>query len=279
LVTRGKLVLWSDFDDPFASYVAFTPDTRYIPYLYDTYLRLGKEHFGDHPKFTEGTPGPNYMNGFVTNMHTWIELLYLEGGERNLAQAENYYAWLRENNPHPDGSTQEQYLVTLHDFVLGNTREQLLTYKAASGIIRTLIDRAIKHYSLGQSEAAVTSLKRARLCYETWMADTRNDLNDRRRMQTPRVILRDQIEAYVKSPQIGPLFKATLWAALPLEQRQMVYDRLQPYFGRLCQAQNPPWAVGRAFPEPPGMETFREQEIEHRGERREDVEQGERYKP
>ena len=279
LVTRGKLVLWPDFDDPFASYVAFTPDTRYIPYLYETYLRLGKEHFGDHPAFKEGTPGPNYMNGFVSNMHNWIQLLYLEGGERNLAQAENFYAWLRENNPHPGGSTQEQYLVTLHDFVLGNTREQLLTYKAASGIIRSLIDRAIKYYSLGQSEAAVTSLKRARFCYETWMADTRNDRNDRRRMQTPRLILRDQIEAYVKSAQIGPLFKATLWAALPLEQRQMVYDRLQPHFERLCQTRNPPWAVGRAFPEPPGMETFRKQQIEYRGERREDVEQGERYKP
>ncbi len=278
LIGRGKIILWPNFDDPFSSYIEMTPDTRFIPYLYDTYLRLGKELFSDHPKFKEGTPGPIYMNGFVTNMHNWIELLYLKGGRKNIEQAENYYAWLRENNPHPDGSTQEQYLLSLNEFVVGHTRDQLLTYKAVSAIIRSFIERALKQYSLGDSEAALASLRRARLAYEYWMKDTRVDPNERRWLQPPEVILRDQIEAYLKRQDIATLFKAKLWRALPLKQRQQTYDRLRSYFERLCESREPPWSTTRAFPEPPGMEEFRTQDTKHRGERREDIEQGERYK-
>ena len=278
LVARGKLVLWPDFDDPFASYIAMAPDTRFIPHLYKTYLKLGEEHFGDHPKFREGTPGPNYMGGFVNNMHNWIELLYLEGGDRNIKQAENFYAWLRENNPHPDGTTQERYLVSLEQFVIGNTRDQLLTYKAVSAIIRSFVERALKQFSLGQVSEAVKSIERAQKSHTVWSADTRVDFNDRRRLQPLRIILRDQIEAYVQSPSVAPLFKAKLWATLPLEQRQLVYDQLKPYFERLCVAQVPPWSVERAFPEPPGMEEARKRNIEYRGERQDEREQGTRYK-
>lgn len=278
LIARGKIVLWPDFDDPFASYVALTPDTRYIPYLYDTYMRLGKEYFSDHPKFVEGTPGPIYMNGFVTSMENWIELLYLEGGKKNFEQAENYYAWLRENNPHPDGSTQERYLVTLEEFAMGSILDRLMTYKASSAIVRSFMERALKQFSIGEPRTAVTSLKRAKLCYDYYMEDTKVDINERRMMQPFRVILRDQIEAYVKSPRTASIFKARLWRELPLEQRQTVYDRLRSYFERLCAAQDPTWSVVRAFPEPPGMKEFRRLEIEYRGLRREDVDQGERYK-
>jgi hypothetical protein len=278
LIGRGKLILRPDFDRPFDSYVEMMPDTRYIPYLFDTYLELGKEHFSDHPKFKEGTPGPIYMTGLVTSMHHWIELLYLQGGERNLAQAENYFAWLRENNPHPDGSTQGQYLGTIEQFVMGSILEKLMTYKAATGIIRSFIRRALKQYSLGESTAAVTSLKRGRLCYDFWMADTRGDRNERRMLQPYRIIVRDEIEAYLKAQEIDPLFKARLWRRLPLEQRQMVYDRLSGYFERLCSAQEPPWALPRAFPEPVGMQEFRQTEVEIRGQRQEELESGERYK-
>ncbi|MFQ5462402.1 MAG: hypothetical protein ACE5E5_07215 [Phycisphaerae bacterium] len=275
MVTRGKMVLRPNFDDPFASYLGQTPDTRFIPYLFDTYLRLGKKHFGDHPQFREGTPGPNYMNGLVTNMHTWIELLYLEGGEQNLELAENLFAWLRENNPHPDGSTQERYLVTLDAFIASGIKERLLTYTAINGIVRNFIDRALKHYSVGERKAAVRALKRGRLSYNQWMKDTKIDINDRRKLQPFRILLDDQIESFIRSPRIAPLYKASLWRALPLEQRQEVNDVLRAYFEKLAKSQDPPWSVAKAFPVPPGMEQARKAGRIYRGLRRTDVEQGE----
>lgn len=280
LITRGHITLSPDFDDPFSSYIELSPNVHYIPYLYDTYMRLGKKHFGDDPRFVEDTPGPSYMTGFVTAMHNWIELLYLEGGEENRKQAENYFAWLREHNPHPDGRTQERYLQTVDEFVMGDILAQLQTYKAATAIIGSFIRQALKQFSLGQTKAALSSMVRARQCYDYWMIDTKVDINDRRKLQEPLMMLRDQVESFMKEPRVDPLAKARLWKALPAEQRQTVFDALRPFFDRLCEAQNPPWAVERAFPEPPGMDVFRSRRIETVGTpRQEGVEQGERYKP
>ena len=279
LVDRGRMVLYPDFDDPFSSYLDLTPDTRFIPYLYDLYLRVSKRHFSDKEDFVEGKPYRIFMNGFVTAMHNWIQYLYFEGGRKNLELAENYYAWLRENNPHPDGTTQSRYLKTLDEFVMGDVLNQLHTYRAASGLIRSLIFRGLKQFALGQLQAGVTSLDRARLCYNYWMQDADTDRNDRMKMQPLLVILRDEIQEYMNKPEIGPLFKARLWNNLPLEQRQMTYDQLRPVFDRLCEGQDPPWSLRRAFPEPPGMAEAREWDIETIGApRREGVDVGKRYK-
>jgi hypothetical protein len=59
----------------------------------------------------------------------------------------------------------------------------------------------------------------------------------------------------------------------------MTYDQLRPVFDRLCAAQDPPWSLRRAFPEPPGMAQARERQIETIGApRREGVDVGKRYK-
>jgi hypothetical protein len=277
LVMRGKMVLFPNFAEPFSSYVELTPDTRYIPYLHATYMKLGKDHFGDAPNFKEGTPGPNYMTGFVSSMQNWIELLYLEGGEENLRRAEDYYVWLRENNPNPDGTPQDQYLKTVDEFVMGDIISQLQTYKASNGIIRRFITRSLKEVCLGEKRASLADLRRARQCYDVYMEDMRVDINDRRKMQPFRIIYRDEIESFLKEPGVGPLFKVRLWKELALEQRQMTYDHVLPYLEKLCESQVPPWDATKAFDEPPGMEEFRKQEIEYRGApRTEGVEQGER---
>ena len=279
LIDRGRIVLYPDFDDPFSSYIDLTPDTRYIPYLYGTYMRLSKKHFGDDPEYQEGMPAKNYRNGFVTAMHNWIQYLYFEGGERNMELAENYYAWLRENNPHPDGSPQSRYLKTLDEFVMGDALNQLHTYRAASGLIRSMIQRALKQFALGHGRVALRSLELAQLCHDYWMKDADTDRNDRMKMQPMRVILRDQVQDFMKQPRIDPLFKARLWRELPLEQRQMAYDPLQPYFAELCATQDPPWDNECSFPEPPGMKEFRRREIRTIGPaRREGVDEGERFK-
>lgn len=257
LVYRGRIILFPNFDDPFSSYIEFLPDTRLIPYLHDTYMRLGKEHFGDDPRFIEGTPGPNYFKGFVTAMHNWIEVLYLEGGERNQKLAEQYFDWLRKNNPHPDGSVQEMYLITIDEFVMNDILAQMSTYRAANAILRGLIERALKHFSLGDFQGGLSSLIRARYCYEYWMADTKVDINERRKLQPFNLMVRDQMEGFLKRAEVDPLSKVRLWKGMRLQERQMVWDRLQTYFVQLCESQSPPWAPEKAFPEPPGMDEFR----------------------
>ncbi len=280
LIDRGRMVLYPDFDDPFMSYLDLSPDTRYIPYLHDAYMRLGKRLHEDHEDYVEGTPGPKFMNGFVTAMQNWIFLLYFEGGERNLKLAENYYAWLREYNPHPDGTTQSRYMKTLDEFVMGDVLSQLQTYRAAGAIIRNLVTRGLKQYSLGQKRSAATSLARAQLCHDYWMQDSDADINDRMKLEPLDRIVRNQIIDFMKEPTFEPLFKARLWRELPLEYRQVTYDSLRQYFGELCESRSPVWSVSAAFPEPAGMNAARRRMQKTGGpsEPGADVEQGEKHK-
>lgn len=280
LIMRGRIALWPDFDDPFQSYVDLTPDTRFIPVLYDTYMRFGKKHFGDDPRYVEGTPGPNYMTGFVSAMENWIQLLYLEGGDENMERAENYYAWLREYNKHPDGSTQSRYEQTVDEFVMGDILNQLDTHRAATGLLRSFIVRGLKHLGLGQTQQGLAAFQRAIWAHDYWMRGSHVELNDRRKLQPMATIVRDQIVDFFKQPEIDSLFKARLWRALPLEQRQQTYDALAPYFAELAAKQNPVWNAAVAFGEPADMAEARQREVETIGApRREGVDQGERYKP
>ncbi|MBI1825339.1 MAG: hypothetical protein HY287_13715 [Planctomycetes bacterium] len=266
LIARGRMTLTPDFDDPFNSHVELTPDTRLIPFLYDTYLRLGKKQFKDDPRFREGTPGPHFMTGFVSAMQNWIELLYLEGGEQNIKNAENYLAWLRENNPDPDGKTQVQYLVTVEEFVMGDILSQLRTHRAATAIINGFLFRGLKHFSVGEIATGMNAIGRARLCYEYWMNDTKVDYNDRRKLAPIAILLRDQTEQFLLAADVDAIAKVQLWRVLPLEQRQMVWDKLKAFFAKLCETRKPAWSVAVAFPEPAGMNEFRATGVQDRPE-------------
>ena len=277
-VMRGKITLWPDFDNPFNSHVDLTPDTRVIPYLHATYLKIGRELFGNQPGYVEGSAGPNFHVGFVNAMHQWIHLLVLEGGQRNRDLAEKYYTWLRDFNPHPNGTKQEQYTQPLDVFVMGEIIDRLQTYKAAHAMLRNLIARSLKRQSLGQIKQAEAAMEIAYKAYRYWMDETTTDYNDRRKMQPWGVVVRDETEAYLLNPYVRPLAKAMLWKHLSLARRQDVYDRVAPYFLRICSVQEPPWDATRAFPEPIGMDAVRQRDIEYAGERQEGVDAGTRDK-
>ncbi len=279
MIDKGRVTLWPNFDDPFSSYMDLAPDTRYIPYLYEAYLRVGKELFGDDPRFIEGTPGPIYRTGFVSNMHRWIHLLYLEGGARNLELAEKFYVWLRVNNPHADGRPQEPYTTTVEEFVMRDIRDQLQTWRAARSFVGSLSQQALKHLALGQKRQGLRDLVRAENAHETWQAATSIDFNERRQLQPFSIIVRDEIEVYVKDPRVGPLYKVTLWENLPDWPKKMTYDRLLPYFVEICNRQEPPWSRFKAFLEPPGMDEFRKLPVDTAGQiKRGEVDSGRRFK-
>jgi hypothetical protein len=258
LIARGRVVLAPNFDKPFNSVMELMPDTRYIPYLYDQYMAYGEELFGDDPEYRQNTPGPIFMTGFVTDMHSWIELLYLEGGERNIEQAKVYYDWLRQYNPHPDGRTQEQYLVSLEEFVMGELKSHMNTYRGASAVVGSFTLQALKQFALGDIEPGLNSLKHAHTCYQFWQSGLAGpERTDRRSIPSPRATLRGQLRTFMEDPQYDPVAKARLWRNLPLEDRQMVYDELLSTFEKICADRKPPWSRERAFPEPAGMEEAR----------------------
>jgi len=276
-VSRGRMVVTPDFDNPFRSYVEFMPDIRYIPYLYDAYMTFGKEQFGDDPRFREGTPGPNYWAGFVSEMHSFIQLLCFEGGKENVAQAEEYYAYLRRMNKHPNGETQEQYTMPLRDFVLKDLKAQLQTYRQAGAFIRRWIQKSFRELSLGNVQASTGSLANAREFYREYMDPTRTDRDDRRKLQPFYLMRADELVNFMTRPEIPVIDKARLWRRLDYDLQQLTWDRVRPYYEKLCENYDPPLKIEKAFLEPPGMEEFRKQEIDRRHGLEKDFDVGERH--
>ena len=281
LIARGRISLHPNFDDPFKSYIEFSPDARYIPYAFREYPRLAEEQWGDDADWDPevGIAGTSYWVGFVAGIENWIQLLYFEGGEQNLALAEQFYLYLRKNNPEPDGSVQERYQKTVEEFAMSTVLDQLATFRQSRVIVRSLLFESLKYLSLGRNREAARALQRAQKCHEYWMADTKLDINERRKMPELRVMLRDSVEDFMLSPQFTPYAKACLWHKLDLQYQQLTYDRLLPYFTQLCAAQQPPWSVARSFPEPPGMEQVRDRDPDYRPVNPADTaDQGTRYK-
>lgn len=262
--SRGHMVLTPNFEDPFQSHIDFTPDIRFIPYCHDAYMKYGKEQFGDRPDFIEGTPGPNYWSGFITDMHNWVQLLWLEGGQANLAKAEEYYRWLRVNNPHPDGQPQERYMQPLRDFAIGNLKEQMQTYRQASMLIGKFIAKAFRDLALGNVQSARTSARNAMEFWREYHAEViAIDRVDRRKLQPFNVMMGDQLAAYMMDETNAPIYKARLWDRLAVKSvpKKVAWDRIVPYLDELCAKQTPPWDRNKAFPEPPDMEKFREEGV------------------
>lgn len=258
-VKRGKMIIEPDFDKPTNSYLELMPDSRFVPYLHASYLKFGKEQFGDDPRFIEGTAGPSYSNGHYSFLADGVRQLYTEGGARNLALAKEYYAYLREYNRESDGSVQPQYLLPLDKFVMAAFYSNLVSFKRANMEIGALIIRSLKYLSVGESTSSVTAMDMAKKGWEFYMKDKYIDVggSDRRHMAPLRVMRASGVIQFMNIPSVHVLHKARLWKRLELPTRQRAYDRLAPYFRELCESHTPILAEARAFPEPPGMEDYR----------------------
>ncbi len=258
-IKRGKIVFEPDFDDPGGSYIELLPDSRYIPYLHEVYLRLGEEQFGDDPRFIPGTSGPNYMKGHFTFLGDWVRQLYTEGGSKNTNLAKEYYEYLRTFNRNDDGSAKEQYLQPLEKFVLQDYLEDLSGFKSANMTIGAWITRSLKLLSIGELSPSIAAMERAKMGWEYYREQTGIDpARTDRRSLPPLIKMRaDAVMQFLTSPGIVPIHKVRLWRVLDLTTRQMTYDHLFDYFTELAAEHDPPMILDKAFPEPPGMDEFR----------------------
>lgn len=258
---RGKLVFEPNFDDPKQSYLELLPDSRFIRYTHYAHLKIGKEQFKDDPRFQEGTAGPNYAVGHYTFLGDAIRQLYTEGGEKNVAYAQELYDYLRTYNRNGDGSPQEQYLEPLEKFVMRDFYDDLGSFKTANAILGAWIYRSIKYLSVGEVDVSIAAMSRAKLGWEYYMKDKYTDVGDseRRHLAPLKEMRADAVEMLMTAPEVAVIHKVRLWKALDLPTRQMTYDRLLPYLLEVADAHQPPLDADKAFAEPPGMEEFRAQ--------------------
>ncbi len=259
MVKRGRIVLTPDFDHPTRSYLELLPDPRFIDHHHETVLEVSAAQFPNDPFVALGHAANQYRTGHFNFLHYAVVQLYLGGDPRSMAKAEYYYDYMRQINRNLDGSVKEQYLVPLREYVLNikDVREGAEGFKSANMMVAELQMRSFRELAAGNVEQSVRATNLAQQVFEVYQADTRIDRNTRRQMERPIFIRADVLMRYLadRSTSIG--LKARVWRGVDLRTRQMIWDDVAVFLEALCDQQDPPWDVKKAFPEPVGMAEYR----------------------
>ncbi len=255
----GRFVLEPDWNKPNNSFLNMLPDPRFVDYIHQAYLEIGKEQDGMDPQFREGTSGPRYWTGHVNFLHKAIRHLYFRGDAASILKAKEYYKYLHDYNvDETTGLPKEQYNQPLAQFVWSELRDLFITSRGATMIVSTFLDRSLKELSLGNVEGSEAYVDMARMAYSMYIKDAKTDPNERRKLQPLDVIYADVVVAFMETPGNSTFQKVTVWKSIPLAARQRSYDTLLPYFVRFCEEHDPPLDVDKAFRVPPGMEEVRQ---------------------
>jgi hypothetical protein len=222
-----------------------------------------------------GGAGSTFQVGHTNFLTEAIRLLFISGHER---EAQHYYDYLQDTYPNSVVGERNPALVkTLRDFVMDSYYESLS--EPGTREMRIAIDGLL---TLGYSELAdgnVTRygrlVRRARELQSNYNSNKLDKASARLRLPEFVDLQTDALYSILAPPSVTPqmaLRKIRLWRATPLYLRQDVYDELLPTFTAECNAFS--FDVARAFPEPPGMDSFRQAHPERRkpGATEEDVE-------
>ncbi|MCB9850068.1 MAG: hypothetical protein H6817_05125 [Phycisphaerales bacterium] len=258
MARSGIWIIEPNYAQPNHSFYQPLPDARFIKHMHQAYLYYGAIQFHDDPRFIPGTSGPNYFGGHRNFLMDSIQQLYLAGGDKNLAEAKEYFFYLRQFDREVDGSIKKKYQDTFEAFVFSGMLEDLDTQVRSQMFISELLYRSLRNAGDGDIEAARDHFNEAKKWWMYYMRD-KMDLarNSRQRLEPIGIIRRDVARVYMSSPENSPRQKWLVWQALDLATRQAIYDEALPIVVAQCAAFDPPYNPSKVLPEPPGMEAYR----------------------
>lgn len=266
LSRRNKLFfdpVWHEID---LSYLNMLPDPAFIDSMNSAYLRYAPRFDWRDPD--AGAAGDLFRSGHVNFLEENVRKLHFAGREE---AAMKYYRFLRENYGlnHTDGTVKKRYTLPLDDFAILGIRENNTLKREMIGVIRGLQAQALEAYSTDAVDFAANVEELARTLHEEWNADRQGVGANRNLLPPFDEIYADTFRAYLSMPArtyLHVLDKARLWGTAPLFIRQRVFDPMQEQFTAECSAFR--FKVDRAFPEPAGMESYRERFGTRMGESR-----------
>ncbi len=264
LFQRGDVTFEPNREQVHLSYLSLGRDLNMIEPMHRAYMEYAPL-FDPNPG-EQGGAGETYRVGHINFLSEAIRLLYLAGRER---EATRYYQILRETYPLTrGGQPNETFQKPLHDFVVDSFLESVEVPGMRD--IRLVLDGLLYNAYTELAKGNVTRYARvARTAqqYHTRYMQKKGNLPTGRLDIPPfREVTVDAFGRWLaQGPPMAPadtLHKVRLWRRAPLYLRQVVYDDLLPMFERECELWE--FELEQAFPEPPGMEEYREAHPERR---------------
>jgi hypothetical protein len=252
LFKRGLMIFELNRAKPNQSAIYLAEDLRMLEPMHEMFLALGKVHAeeGEDPG---NTAGQLLRSGHVNTLEQGIALLYARG---DVASANRYYTYLRENYMGFDGKPQKRYMVDLETFVLGEIKELTENYSTAVALIHQFIRGSMLSLIEGNTSAAQQQVARARLVHSLYGREHADERFGRMKLLPFEDMYATALFNFLRTmPSL--IARAHVWAQIDPTIKQRVYDApgLVPYLRAQCEERG--IDVAKAFPEPPGMAAYR----------------------
>jgi hypothetical protein len=260
LFLRGRLVFEPDPQNIARSYLSLNTDLNFIEPMHQAYVKYGP--LFDADAGVQAGAGESFRGAHTNFLTEAIRLLYLAGRE---ADAAHYYNYLRTTyGVSPSGQPNGMFTKSLDDFVMASFLEATEGTPSMRDVMLLVDGWLIDAYNSladGNTTGYVRLVRAASAYHEKYMREKRDDPGwAGKRLPEFNDLQIDAFGNWLARPARAAaieLQKIRLWHNAPLYLRQTVYDALLPQFKAECDYLD--YDVAKAFPEPKGMEEFRQQ--------------------
>jgi len=196
-------------------------------------------------------------------------MLYFAGRER---EAAHYYRYVRENYGRTsEGNVNRAVLKPLVDYVMDSFYEGLDSWSEMRTAITELLANSFNELMMGNRARCFALVNKTMRLHAEYNKGRTGAQADKMRLPPFRDYQADVLRLWLQQPAVTATVvanKARLWGFLPLYLKQAVYDDMRELFARECKAVG--FDARRAFPEPEGMEQYRQQRGRRGPEKAED---------
>jgi len=255
LYRGNRLVFEPYYEDINYSYLNFNPDLNFVESMHRAYLAYGTAL---DPSPTPTGVGDTFRTGHQNFLTEAIVMLYFGGRRR---EAGRYFEYLRDNyGLSGTGQINPAIAKSLPQFVEDNLLENITGYAETRNTISSLLMGAFDELMHGNLARYNLLVKKALDLHSQYNAGRIRERADKMRLPPFRDYQADVLREWLRRPAVLPVVlvnKARLWAYLPLYLKHAIYDDLVSLLKGECERIG--FHADRAFPEPPGMEQYREE--------------------
>jgi hypothetical protein len=252
LCSQGRLIFEINREHPNLSTVDLAPDLRMVEPMHQMFLAMGRKH-AEKGENVGQTAGEMLRSGHVNTLEAAIVYLFARG---ELARANRYLTYLRENYMGPDGKVQPRYQMDVEEFVIGEIGELKDTYKHALALIHEFLRGALLSLAQGNGEAHLQQVQTARMVWNQYMKESGDTREGRLSLPPFDEMRADALREFLAVTR-AMLLLVRVWQAEEPQIKQIVYNdpELLDLLRSKCDTLG--YDFAKAFPEPPGMEAYR----------------------
>ncbi|MCH7870310.1 MAG: hypothetical protein IID33_01290 [Planctomycetes bacterium] len=257
---RNKLIF-----EPYPKAISFsyfnpTLDMNFIEPMQQAFIEYGPALFGGRD--IGAGAGDTFRAGHINFLTESIRLLYLANRKREAAK---YYRYLRETySVSQTGKFNAAFSIPLDEFVERSFTEGLDGGRETQGAVNAWL--ANGYAALANSNfVQYQNLRAMALKLHRNYHGQLSDMAASKRLAPFNEMQVDVLMFTMRQPSVAvevALLKVRLWRNLPQNLKRAVYDQLKELFSEECRLAE--FDLAKAFPEPAGMEAFREV-LERRG--------------